>query len=255
MSGLLKNEWLKLVNNKKLPFFLLVVATIQLLPVVMTLFLNMRTLNGQVYPLTMFGLLVSFALPLFLLILVAEIVTEEHTAGLLALSLLHPVTRFKVITAKVIFLLTVILGLLLFAMLLGYAVGTLLFGWGGEFMLRGVAFTTGQGIAITFLSYLAAALPQLAFSQLVMFLAVLINSSAAVTGIAAGIFMSASMLMLLADEIRPFLLTSYFNTVPVLTDYAAGITGLCDFFAFPALCALAFFLLTVLVFGRKDMLY
>ena len=255
MSGLLKNEWLKLANNKKLYFFLLAVAAFQFLPVFMTLFLKMRTLNGQVYPLTMFGVLVSFVLPLLLLILVAETVAEEHTAGLLALSLLHPVTRGKVIAAKAVFFFTVILVFLLFAMLFGYAVGTLLFGWGGGFMLRGTAFPTGKGVAITFLSYVTAALPQFAFCQLVMFLAVVINSSAAVAGIAAGIFIFSSMLMLLSDEIKPFLLTSYFNTVPAVADFAIGKTGVFAQFSFPALYALVFFLLTVLVFSKKDMLF
>ncbi|HHX73704.1 MAG TPA: hypothetical protein GX699_02220, partial [Firmicutes bacterium] len=154
-----------------------------------------------------------------------------------------------------VFLFTVILVLLLIAMLFGYAVGTLLFGWGDEFMLRGIAFTAEEGVLITFLSYVTAALPQFAFCQLVMFLAVLINSSAAVAGIAAGIFIFSSMMMLLSDEVKPFLLTAYFNTVPAVADFAVGKTGLSGQIFFPALFALVFFLLTVLLFSKKEMLF
>ena len=51
-TGLIKNEMLKFIHNKKLYVFLLVLFIIHMLPVLMTVLVNMKTLNGQVYPLT-----------------------------------------------------------------------------------------------------------------------------------------------------------------------------------------------------------
>lgn len=253
MIGLFKNEWIKLFNNKKLYGFLLVMFVTHMLPVIFTLFLNMKTLNGQVFPLNMFAVITTFVMPIFLIVVVAEIVTEELLSGNLALSLVHPVTRGQVIAAKVIFVFTLILLLQVISLVFAYTIGTVIFGWGSDFMLRGSTYPMLLGVYITIAAYLSAVIPLWVFSLLIIFIAVIIQGGAAVVGIAAGLFMLFNILNLLADEIRLVLINTYFNTVPLVLAYLDNPSEL----LFPALfmgCfAVIFYLLTVVVVLRKDM--
>lgn len=255
MIGLLKNEWLKLLHNRKFYGFLLLLLLINLLPVLMTVLVRINTYNGQVYPLTMFGVVSTFALPLFLIILVAEIVTEEYLSGTLSLTLLHPTTRKQVLTAKVIFIYLVILMLLVVSMSMGYFIGTVIFGWGSEFMARGITYSISQGVFITVTSYLSASLPLLAFSLLVLLLALLMHSGAAAVGISAGLLFLLTMLQLLADELSPLLINTYFNTLPFVLDFLSNSEGLLLRLLFVGSFAMTFYLLSLFVFNRRDMVY
>lgn len=255
MIGLIKNEWIKVIVNRKLYGITAVIFGIHMLPTIMTLFLNMKTLNGQVYPLTMFGVITSFAVPLFLIVLVAETVTEEHLSGNLAVTLLQPVTRIEVISAKVLFVIMVTLVLQIISLGLGYIIGTVIFGWDGGFMLRGSAYTMSQGIWITSAAYISASLPLLAFSMFVMFMAVIIQGSAAVVGVSAGFFILSNILNLLEDALRPYLITSYFNTVPTILSYMVN-PGVVTFpLVFLGGISLVFYLLVTIIMCRKDMVY
>ena len=250
MIGLIKNEWLKLFNNKKFYWFLLLLLIIYLFPVFMTFVVRMSTFNGQVYPLTLFGVITSLVMPLFLIVLVAEIVTEDYLSGNLSLTIIQPVTRVQVLTAKVFFLFQVILFLLLLCLLLGYGVGTFIYGWGSEFMLRGKTYSQLTGIQLTVMSYVSASLPLLAFSLLNMFIAIIVPSAAAVVGISAGIFFFSTIISLLVD-IGPILINSYFNTLPFILDYYSGQSLAPGLFVISF--GLIFYLLTLFIFIRKDM--
>lgn len=253
MWGLIKNEWLKFRHNKKFYGFLLVIFVVYMLPVLMTLVVKMNTYNGQVYPLSMFGVIVAFVIPIFLIILVAEIITDEYLSGNLALSLVHPVSRLQVLTAKAIFLLLVILGLLLYSLVISYGIGTIIFGWGKDFMMRGATFTMAEGVFITVSSYLSAALPLFAFSLFVTFIAFIFQGSAAVVGISAGVFMLLIILDLLFDQLRPVIITSYFNTVPIIFNYLANPLSIIFSLMFVSVFGFIFYTLALTYFLRKDM--
>jgi ABC-2 type transport system permease protein len=214
MSGLLINEIMKLSRNRKVYAYMLAVLLVNLLPVLLTLLVRMKTMDGQSYPSTLWGFTVAWIIPLFLVILASEMLTEEYASGTLSLSLIHPVSRFQLFAAKALALLLFILFASLFALLLGYALGTLIFGWGTGFMMRGVSYTVQEGIRITVGSYLLAAAPLWSFSMLVMFLAVLLSSSASVVGAATGILLVSFVLDLLAAEISPWLISAYFTAFP-----------------------------------------
>lgn len=255
MIGLLKNEWLKLLHNKRFYGFLLLLLLLYLLPVLMTMMVRLNTYNGQVYPLIMFGVVTSFALPLFLIIFVTEIFTEEYLSGTLSLTLLHPTTRRQLITAKVIFTYLVILMLLVVSLSLGYFIGTVIFGWGSEFMARGMTYSMSEGVFITCTAYLSASLPLLAFSLLVLFLALVMQSGAAVVGVSAGLLFTFTMLQLLVDELSPLLINTYFNTLPFVLDYISNSSSLVFSVLFVISFGLIFYLLGLFVFTRRDMVY
>lgn len=92
----------------------------------------------------MYGLTVSWAIPIFLIAVIAETITEEYTAGTLSLSLVHPVTRAQFILSKFISYFLLILALLFYSLVLGYGIGALFFSWGNGFLIRGITYTTAE---------------------------------------------------------------------------------------------------------------
>lgn len=249
MTGLIKNEIIKLVYNRKTAGFMLVLLAIYMTPVVMTVLVRIRALDGQSFPLTMYGITTAWALPLFLIVIVAEMITEEGKTGTLALSLVHPVSRLQLLLAKVMTLLLLIIAMLGYALLLGYAIGTFFFGWGTDFLLRGTVLPSIVGIALTVSSFLGAALPLLSFCILVIFLGFLLNGSASVVGAAVAFLLTFAVVELIIDV--PYVISSYFNVLPELL-YPLNINALGSSLVFVTMHGLIFFIGSFLVFLRRD---
>ncbi|EEG77169.1 ABC transporter permease [Dethiobacter alkaliphilus] len=254
MRGLIKNEMLKFFTNRKLYAFLLIVFILYMVPVVMTFVVGMRTLDGQVFPLTMHGIVVSWAVPVFLIMLVAETFTEEYSSGTLSLSLVHPVSRTQFIVAKIISLFFIIFFLLFFALILAYGLGILFFGWSGQFMQQGIAYTAWQGISITVISFLAPVFPLLSFAAFIILVALLLSSSAAVVGLSMAVLLSYTMLDLIFSRLQPYLLSTYFISFGRLLTFPAGGESLRFAVIFIGSHGLIFVLGALLHFNRKDIL-
>lgn len=250
MTGLIKNELLKLAHNRKTYGFILALLMINIIPVLLTLLIGIRTMDGQSYPSTLYGFTVSWVLPLFLIAIIAELITEEYSAGTLSLSLVHPVTRVQLITAKAVAIFILILAGLLYALLLGYGIGTLFFGWGSGFFMRGISYTTWEGIRITLGSYLGSAVPLLSFSLMIMFLALIMSSGASVVGASAGLLLIFTILDLLAEEISPFLISSYFVVTHLFLSFNRQEVSFT--LAFLLLHSLLFYLAAMVVLQKKD---
>jgi ABC-2 type transport system permease protein len=255
MTGLIKNELIKLSHNRKVYAFMVALLIINIIPVLMTLVVRIRTLDGQSYPSTLFGFTVSWVIPLFLIAIIAEMITEEYTAGTLSLSLVHPVSRLQLFTGKAVTLLLLILVALIYALLLGYGIGTVFFGCGNEFFMRGIAYSSWEGVQFTVGTYLLAAIPLWSFSLLVMFLAMVMSSGASVVGIAAGILLVFTMLDLLAAEISPYLITTYFSSLPALIMLTPGRPNLLFALLFVLLHSVLFYLAGFIVLQKRDMIH
>lgn len=223
-------------------------------PVLMTVFVRLRTFEGQVYPYTMSGLITGWVLPIYLIVLVAESVTDDYVAGTMSLSLIHPVSRIQLITAKIVSLFILIVFYLVLAMLLGYGAGRLFFGWGGEFMIRGVGYSVWEGVRITAVSFFASAFPLLSFGVFVVFIALLLSSSAAVVGLATGIFLLFSVAELIFAEAGIYLITSYILSFPATLALPGDVGLPVPAVLFITLHGLFFYLLSLVLFCRKDIL-
>lgn len=253
MNGLIRNELIKLSHNKKVYALLLTILLTNMVPVVLTLLIRLRTMDGQSYPSMLFGIIASWILPLFLLTLVAEMITEEAAAGTLSLTLVHPVSRVQVITAKVVALFILIIITLLFALIVSYGVGTLFFGWGREFLMRGVTYSPWQGVYITVVSYIATTLPLLSFCILVIFLALIMSSGASVVGISVGLLLLFSILEILIKEIKPYVISSYFSSLST-TFLANNRAQLLFSLSFLTIHSLVFYLASLMIFEKRDVL-
>ena len=255
MIQLIKNEMIKLVYNKKLLFFLLLIFVMVLVPVLISFLTRIRFDSGQTYPMFLYGILTTLVLPIFLSVLVADMITEEHVSGGFSIILVHPVSRIKLLTAKAITLYMVILFILVFTLLLSYGIGTLFFGWGDQFIDRGIVYPTTRGILITAGSYIISSLPLLAYGLGVILLGLLFTGSGAVVAVSTSLVLVFSVAGLLVNDLQPFLISTYFISLSKLVFFYKSvpdikIAGLVIF-----LYGLIPFIVSLVIIKRRNILY
>jgi ABC-2 type transport system permease protein len=209
INALTKNELIKTFAQKKLRNMLILQFLFGIAPLIIGF-----GSDGQSYPLFLHGLTVSWIIPIFITVLVTDMFTEEYTNGTLTLPLVHPVTRGELLAAKVLSLLILIFIILTATMVIGYVAGTVMRGWGSQFLYRGVARSSAKGIYLTILTYLCSVIPLFVFGLLVMLLAFLINNSGAVVGVSLGLILLFAFLGFLDSNINPYLVTYYFSSFP-----------------------------------------
>lgn len=256
MIPLIKNEWHKLFSGKIFLAFLGVVLFLYVLPIVETILgLNHRvSLSGQTLSFSVLGPLATNILPLFIIISMSQMLVEEYVNGTLTLTLIQPVSRAKILTAKLLSLILPLFIFLFFSLLSGYLIGTLFFGWGEQFLIQGRAFSPAAGIGITLGSYLLTLIPLLAFVSFVMLLSLQFNSSGVAVGILLGILVGMSVAGQLFPTLQPYLLVfqiSYFGTLFLNPQW--------DLIGRALLVVLAYgmgsYLLSIYLFKKRDISY
>lgn len=255
MLNLLKNEIIKVIYQKKILFLLIIILFIIFAPVLFTYISRFKVHDGQTYPLFFLGIITSLILPIFIAIITADMFTEDYVAGTLSTTLIHPVSRIKLLSAKAITLYIIILFTLAFTVLLSYALGTLFFGWGEAFLDRGIAYTWGEGVIITLGSYLISSLPLLAFALFVIFLAHLFHSVGAVVGISISLLILFSVTGVLVSEIQPYLLTTYFTQLGELILFSRNKGDIWAASTVIFLYGAVSYTLSALIFRRRNLQY
>ncbi|MCK8817605.1 ABC transporter permease [Natroniella sulfidigena] len=219
-------------------------------------------INGQTTPFYMLNFMITNILPLFIIIFMADMITGEYVQGTLKLPLLHPVSRTKLLAAKAIAISIVLLSLLVFSLILSYVLGTAIFGWGDQFIYQeadqtiqeATTYSTSQGIIITLSSYLLSIYPLLAFGMLIMFLALLFNSSGVTAGISIGLIIFLSILGEVIEAIRPYLIINGFALFNILF-VERDINYFTITLIVTTLYGIIFYLGSIYLFQNKDLQY
>lgn len=251
----MQNELIKLHATKKVYTFMAVIFVMELVPVFLTLLSFIKTQDGQSYPSLFFGLLCSLMLPIFLTVLIADMITEEYATGTLGLSLIHPVSRAKLWAAKILTLFFIIILILSYTVLLGYFIGTIFFGWGSGFADQGILYSTKEGIVIIVGSYLSSSIPLLAYCTLVSFLAILFKSSSVLVGSSIGFLLTSNLLGFLAEEVEPYLINSYFKGFAELIFFAKDVPAITFAIQVILTYGVIFYLAGTMLFKKKDLLH
>lgn len=277
MLNLIKNEIFKIIKQKKLYIFMALVITMIALEYVGFLVLknlnsnneelnnSFAQINGQTFPLVMISE-ISTIIIIYIVALLADIITDEYKSGTLKLSLIRPVSRIKLLVSKVVGLVFGTVALYVFTLLMSYILGTVFFGWGEECIFTGfkytlsgdlvtytTTFSTLQGIFFTLGSYVLIILPYLAFGMLVLFISLLATNMGAAIGVSLGIWFGFQMLCQLVKQVRPYIINTYFNFFGQFAndpDPKSILTGFAVILAY----GLVFFGLSSLVFKKKDIL-
>ncbi len=268
MNNLIKNEVYKIFRQKKLYVF----AGVMLLSMIFDYILFLLTknitftnannsnsfqnMNGQLFPIhTLNG--VNTVIVIFIIILLADIITDEYKNGTLKLSLLGPITRAQLLISKVIGLYISIFALHIFTMIISYIFGTIFWGWGDTLILNGFntscSLTPLNGIFYTIGSYLFSTIPFLVFGIIVILIALLYSNIGATIGTCLGIYFALGLVGQLIEKSKPYLINTYFT---FYTEFATAsnikhiISGILCILIY----GIVFFSSSLLIFKRKDIL-
>jgi len=266
MLNLVKNEIYKFFRTKKLYVFMLIVFVYNFLPslekIVGTIDEANVIINGQNTAFYMLNFMITNIMPLFIIVSIADMVTGEYVNGTLNIPLIHPVSRIKLLTAKAIALFIPLICLLIFSLLLSYAMGTLIFGWGNQFVYQEVnqsikdatVYSTQEGIVVTLGSYFISIFPLLAFGMMVMFFALFFNSSGVLVGISLGFLIFLSILGEVVQTIRPYLIINSFSLFKMIF-VSQNINDFISTFIITAFYGLGFYFASIYSFSKKDLTY
>lgn len=262
MFSLIQNELIKIFARKKIYVFMAIILFFNVLvalPALMTkhnmpseISNGMINFNGQVFPVTVLDGL-NTLLAVFLIILIADMLTEEYISGTLKLPLLRPVTRGQILASKVLALFLVTCLLFFFTLVSGYIVGVLFLGWGHQFLLAHTTLSPLEGILTTLMVYGLTLLPLFAFGVAVLALSLLLTSGGSVIGLGIGALFAGSIVSQINRTLSPYLITTYFKPYQDLLsgNWGAINAGLVAFVIYTAV----FYLASHWIFKRKNLLY
>lgn len=256
MLSIIKNEIYKLFARKTLYVFIGIIFMIVVFNIIGTLVTNNTALGrsfGENFPITLFETAASIIMPVFIIVTVSTLVADEFAEGTLKLTLLRKVGRSKLLFGKVCALGTVITGLLLILLLLGYGLGTALFGWGGEFLIKGKHLTSSQGVVLTLLTYVLAIIPYLSFGMLILFISLLTKNGGTTTAIGTGILFFSLFLEIVFPDLSTYLISNYFNTYRIIIDdngTRAVILGFLIIFGY----GIVLYVLNLKIFNGQDLM-
>ena len=223
LYNLVKNEYYKLFKKKKLYIFAVIITGMAFIPVIINR-LEEAGVNFTVNTLALENLSWSteMIIPIFLAVLVADLITGEYKEGTFKLSMLGGATRIELLAAKIITLISATLILVFFTMMISYLSGAIFLEWGIPFQFNNVTLSETQGILFTAGLYLLSVIPLTAFGLMIMFFGLKLESGGSLVGLTIGIFFMMNIIRQLSTLFRPLILSNYFNTSYLLsTDFSS----------------------------------
>ncbi|MBV7276489.1 ABC transporter permease subunit [Clostridium sp. PL3] len=268
MINILVNEVYKLLSRKKIYIFMVILFLLVLIMTISTVMTNkafgtgglgnnqtitpMQT-NGQSFPVTLLDSIISFTLPIMVVILVADIVTGEYAEGSLKLPLLRQVSRKQLLLAKVGALLISIMILLFFIMILGYVFGVAILGWGDKFLLKEIILSSTYGILFTLFIYSSSIFPLLSFGMIILLFSIILSNEGSVISTGVGIFITLTIVNEMFYRVSPYLLNHYFNVYDLInsgSEIEKMITAILVIFLY----GIVFYFASLISFKKKDIL-
>jgi ABC-2 type transport system permease protein len=240
-----KNELLLMLYRKKTVLFLLVSA---LLPILLAFsFQALQPVLGlavvsQSFSIQMLELYTLFWIPLFLFLAIADLFPQEVSSRTLKLTLLRPITRFRVFTAKML--------------ALGAAVAAILALLAVVCIICNVSFGTSNMGAIEWLgygkAYFAGFLSMWALASLFVLAAQFFQSASGFLVFSIAFYAAAKAAPFFLKGFSAFSLTSYTDWYTVWLSHSVSAGKLVNSSLFIISAMVLFFSLGYLMFDRKE---
>lgn len=251
---LLKNEYYKIFKQKKIYIFLSIIGVMAFLPVLLNrieetdIVFTVNTL-----PLENLSWSVELVIPIFIAILVGDLVTNEYKEGTLKLSLVSGATRIELLITKIIALISIILIMVSFTLIVSYLSGSIFLEWGVPFEFNNITLNEVQGIIYTLGLYLLSVVPLTGFMFLIIYLGFKLKSSGSVVGLTIGLFFTMNIIRQLSDFFRPIIIIEYFNTGYLLNN-SELFDNLFIFLLVSTIYSVLFFSLCLIDIRQKDII-
>lgn len=256
MIRVIGNEIRKILSQKTVYIFSAAIIFVIFLNILGALITNNTVLGknyGETFPVTIFEGLASVVIPVFIIAMVSNIAAEEYSEGTIKLTLLSRASRSKLLTGKLLAFGIILLIFLVIMLILSYGIGFVLLGWGGEFMVKGRALTSGQGIVITLLTYVLSLIPFMSFAAFIMFVSILTKKGGAATITGCGVLFFLLFLQIVFPDLAHLIVTNYFNTYKIITSQNGinpALTGFSTILAYGVI----FYLLSLRIFNKQDIM-
>lgn len=188
MLKVLKNEIIKTLSGKKIYILISIIIVSIILMVVMgkTNADFQMTANNFVSR-TLEGMIMKPLIPIFMILIVAEVFTEDYVNGTMKFSLMTPIKKIELISGKFLFIAVYAAALMSISFIFSYIVGIITFGNISEFV---------KTLSYDIKCYTIVMLPILAFSAVLSFLSLFVNNNGAMIGLGIGIY----FIMIIVDQ-------------------------------------------------------
>lgn len=257
MNKLLKNELIKIFSQKKIYVFFAILAIMIIIEGLSSHFDegSVQQISVNVYVLNTLANNMQIILPLFLSILIGDIIINEYISGTIKLPLIHSVSRKELFISKVLTLVIISLILFTFTFILSYLLGLLLLPWESTLEIANYSFSGFTAVFFVLISYFFTIISLISFMMPIVMLAMIFESANAIVASTVGLFIFFQILIqILSVPVRPFLIYFYFNIPLVLEnltsfqDYLLGLMVILGYIIIPYFTALRYF-------EKKDILY
>lgn len=240
MLKVLKNELIKMVNGKKLWIFIGVNFVSIMLMAYMAFKESYKHIGTQNFlEACLWGIVMRPIIPIFIILAVAEIVTEDYSKGTMKFSFITTIKKREIILGKLLFLAFYEIIMLLISFVQCYIVQI---------------FTLGIGNNEVFIynvkCYLVIILPLLAFSMALSFISILIDNSTIVIAINISLYFVVDMINFCVKGTVGFIFLGGLNTYRLIgkvNNYEIALT-----IAVSCLYALLFIVFNMEAIKKKD---
>lgn len=226
---MIRVELTKLMRSRRTWFTILLVDT---LPTVVAVLLSVTDLaprpgtgpaflsavlsDGTLFPLAAIAIVLPLFLPVAVAMTAGESIAGEAQAGTLRYLLIRPVSRTRLLVAKLVSVMAFVLITVLVVAATAFVTGTLLLGHdttagGGAVSVSGSALSTSDLIWRTALALLYAMLAMLGVATIALFASTVARSPLAAAMATLALLVASTLLLPLdaADGLKPYLLTRY----------------------------------------------
>ncbi|EPY2271705.1 ABC transporter permease [Clostridium sporogenes] len=244
MFKVLKNEIIKMFSGKK--FYVLSMTLIISIVIMAVLGKGhpQDGINANNFVIeTLFGMLMKPMVPMFMVLVIAETLTEDYIHGTMKFSLMTPIKKSDFIIGKFLFIALYVLIFLIVGFVGSYIVGAIAFGLANSgdnlnFVINNIKV------------YASITLPLLSFSAVISFIAVLINNSGAMIGLGIGIDVIMMMIDSQIKDIVYYTFSGGMYAYRIVQNLNAHNILILSFTA--CVYIAVFLLLSILVVKRKD---
>ncbi|TVY07366.1 ABC transporter permease [Paenibacillus cremeus] len=239
-------EAVKLLKKKKIIFAavlsILAVVIGQIAVTVIKHGLGLRVVGSTEFPIVVLSIFSYSILPLFAVFVAIDMFNGEFSSNTMKITLLRPVSRLGVFSAKVANIALFIFANLLFVMLLSLLVG----------LIFNPASASWLGVLHVILSYVSTFLPVFVFTLLVVLLSNGIQSGLAVFFLSVILFAGFTFLGIFFSSYSSFFITSMFDWYTLWIAESVNVLKIVRQIMIMLGCGIMFFTAGYYLFDRKD---
>lgn len=211
-----RNELYRIFTGKKIYILSFIMITLSVVMGLVLKAVNSQTtempipLSKLAFPMQFFSIIGYVVFPILIIIMVSGFFSDDYRDGTMKQTLLGAVTRSELLISKIFAVILSNLFILCASIISSSIVGGLLFREYDIFIFNNTTLAFSNGIRITLYYYGTMLGLGTTLGIVVLALSLLIKNSGTVVGISMGLYLFQFFIQNLANNLRPYLLSSYF---------------------------------------------